>query len=334
MNTEDPSKLNYTEVNIRSPGLRTFLKEKIASDHPNQSWEGQVINMVAPFAPIVFNWDKLDQETKAREGDDTKLKVTRQDLADLLYHLKRTDELTDYFKTRESNREANLTTYSTMWTIFAPGTEVVVKTFLNNLQVFRVSSWPKPGSGGNRKSVICWGYDWNGKDFVKCFYTFSIGKFEGTKEIDTLDYYPLEFYQDETLDFEDESGAAGHLRTSLIERGQLFHELYKTEKGAKQMFDYNGLVLWSRFGRGAISKGHKDVSTRSAKLCLDPLLTCICFFRMMKSSLPHIAKTTVTKRKQPLIAQIQNPMRSANNPFIESKRRFLTDEIGNREGDY
>lgn len=264
MAIRDITKLAYTEVDIQAQGLRTFLKDMIGPEYPNQSWEGQTINMTAPFAPIVFNWDKLQEETKAKEGDDAKLRETREDLAQLLKNLERADELTTYFKTRDSNSAAKVTTWETMWTIFAPGTEVIAKPFLNTVQIFKVDA--PPGAGpGNRKTVYCWGYDWNGKELVKSWYDFPIEKFNGTQEIHTLDCYPFEFHQDDMTDSKDASGG-NPLRKKLIDRGKSFTDLCRVPRGARQMFDYDDLVLWSKLGRGIIARPHKTVSIASRRL--------------------------------------------------------------------
>lgn len=275
MSTKDMSKLSYTEVDIHALGLRTFLKDNVGPNYPSQSWEGQVVNMAAPFAPILFNWDKLTEETTVQENDNPELKETREDLAQLLSYLRRADELTAYFKTRDSNRTAKVTTYDTMWTLFAPGTEVVAKPFLNSVQIFRVGI-PPDSSPGN-KFVYCWGYDWNGKALVKCWYPFRMEKFKGTKEINTLECYPLEYHQNEIPEHEDGRGTSttSPLRESLIKRGRLFNDLCRVPKGAKQMFDYDDYVLWSRFGRGALSKTKRNVRTVFYKATLTMVLILI-----------------------------------------------------------
>ncbi len=43
----------YTEVDIEAEGLREMLKKEIGTDYPGQNFDGETINMTAPFAPLV-----------------------------------------------------------------------------------------------------------------------------------------------------------------------------------------------------------------------------------------------------------------------------------------
>lgn len=225
MDLSDDKKLKYSEVDIEDRELRDLLKKVIGESYPDQSWEGNITNMIAPFAPIIHNWAEL-VNVCSDESEDSQ---ARDDLRKLLDLVKSSTELQDYFKTRDSNLQSNKTTYETMWTLFRPGTRVIARPFMNLPQIFEVKSSPDP-YGKKNLGVECWCYDWTGKEMVKAAFDFRIEKFRGTKDISSLFCYPLKYYKEENGDFD---------QNLLIKRGQKFVELCTVKKGAEQMFSYD-----------------------------------------------------------------------------------------------
>ena len=180
-------------------------------------------------------------------GDDEKRKVAREDLACLLDCVKGAQELNAYFKTRESNLNANLTTYDSMWSLFVPGQKIYAKQFLGCQQVFMVEDAPYDYDRNRRSppsslSVACWCYDWNGKEMVKVYYNILIKKFRGTKPVNELVCYPTLYYKDENVAINPEED----LLTKLAERGQKYDKIVRGPKGAEQMFEYNDDALANR----------------------------------------------------------------------------------------
>ena len=53
LNQETGSKDGYSEIDIEAEGLRDLLKESIGSDYPGQNFDGETVNMVTPFPPVV-----------------------------------------------------------------------------------------------------------------------------------------------------------------------------------------------------------------------------------------------------------------------------------------
>jgi hypothetical protein len=241
MDLSDETKFKYSEVDIESQKLRLLLKEVIR-DYPGQSWEGEIINMRGPFTPLVHNWDELDREADLK--DDSRNREAREDLRKLLDYVASSSELEAYFKTRDSNLLSKSTTYQTMWTLFRPGTRIIASPFMNQPQIFEVKTSPDPWEDSwedRNLSVACWCHDWNGKDMVKTTFDFPIEKFRGTKEINSLFCYPVEYYKDENGKGFDES-----LMKDCIKIGEEFERLCTVKKGAGQMFQYDGLALSSR----------------------------------------------------------------------------------------
>ena len=158
-------------------------------------------------------------------------------------------ELEKYFKTRDSNLDASITTYETYWTLFAPKTKVVAKVFLNTLQVLEVevADWPWENPPPRTLNVLAWCWDWNGKEFTKVYYFLPIDKFQGTKPINQLgtkdnqiNVYPLKYHKEGTKEDQEE------LCKMLQQRGAKYNKIVRSKPGATQMYAYNGDALSDR----------------------------------------------------------------------------------------
>lgn len=136
-----------SEIDVETSGLRSILKDCIGDDYPGQNLDGDPVNIISPYAALVrqfktesaafeeshvnvlqvHNWDKLRKATEACDGDNEEKKQAREDLQTLMACVETAPDLEKYFKTRESNLRANITTYEFMWTCFAPGTKIIAK---------------------------------------------------------------------------------------------------------------------------------------------------------------------------------------------------------------
>ena len=154
-------------------------------------------------------------------------------------------ELEQYFKTRDSNRNASIVTYDTLWTLFPPETRVVTKLFLNCEQVFVVHQAPTPfnvNPPGARLGLytVVWCWDWNGRSMTKVYYQLEIDTFSGTKPIDQLPFYPLQYYKGGTF------GSEEKLCQALRIRGESYNRIVRSVSGATQLFSYHGDVVVER----------------------------------------------------------------------------------------
>lgn len=127
----------------------------------------------------IHNWEKLQK--RAQEDPESQLS---KDLSHLLGRVETAEELEDYFKTKEVNGGAKVTTFETLWTIFAPKTLIVAKPFLGIPQLLEVSESPIPPRGyaknASRLWTFAWCWDWNGKNMIKVTYAFKTKRFRGT----------------------------------------------------------------------------------------------------------------------------------------------------------
>lgn len=157
-------------------------------------------------------------------------------------------ELDAYFKTRQSNLAANLTTYETMWTLFIPGKEIYAKPFLGMPQIFIVQTppmfWEKDRNLPPTVDMDCWCYDWNGKEMSKVWYYIPFDRFRGTKPINELVAYPIHYYKDDNpkAEFRNQEGLVQH----IIDRGIRFDATVRNTKGASQQHEYDGEALADR----------------------------------------------------------------------------------------
>jgi hypothetical protein len=160
-----------------------------------------------------------------------------KDLAHLLQRIQAAPELEKYFKVRETNANALITTYETLWTSFAPKTRIVAKPFMNIPQVLEVTSSPIPFSNPAESSLQMWAWcwDWNGKKMVKVYYLLRFERFRGTKPINELPFYPLDYHINKE-----------ELCETIKKRSKEYIRAVRCKPGASQMFTYVGNAYGDR----------------------------------------------------------------------------------------
>lgn len=233
-NPETGEKGAYSELDIEDPGLIALLRAEMVK-YPGVNFDSDMISMQAPFAPLVHNWDKL-----VRRSEHEPESQTTKDLASLLERVRTAPELEDYFKSRESNMAAKVTTFDTLWTVFAPGTHIVARVFRGSEQIFTVHDspipWPQYAAQVTYKhhTMWVWNWDYDGKKILKVFYKLKFERFRGTKPITELPYYTLSVLPDERQQ-----------ALTKASRGRAYKFIKATvrcKKGAEQMFMYHGLA--------------------------------------------------------------------------------------------
>jgi hypothetical protein len=149
----------------------------------------------------------------------------------LLNRVQTAPELEKYFKTRETNVNAKITTYETLWTCFGPKTKIVAKPFMNTPQILEVLISPIPYFTPVEATLpmYAWGWDWNGKRMVKVYYELKFERFRGTKSISELPFYPIEFHSNKD-----------ELLSTIRARNKKWLEIIHVKPGASQMFKYSG----------------------------------------------------------------------------------------------
>ncbi|RYP48369.1 hypothetical protein DL768_005738 [Monosporascus sp. mg162] len=184
---------------------------------------------------LTHNWDRLQK--RAQQDPESQ---PSKDLAHLLGRVETAEELVDYFKTKEVNSIAKVTTFETLWTVFAPKTLIVAKPFLGIPQLLEVSSSPLSAPHTMKKVsrlwMTAWCWDWDGKKMVKVYYYLKFRRFRGTMEISKLDYYPLSYYE-----------GAEELQSTIRKRSKAFLKATMfCPNGASQTFKYEGMAFVAR----------------------------------------------------------------------------------------
>jgi hypothetical protein len=267
------NEFSRSEVDIEARGLRVLLKEKL-THYPGHLWDSDPVNIQDNFAPIVHNWDMLQEEARRTDNKSNDQEQARRDLKELLATISTSSgnaKLDQYFKTRESHINNKTITYDTLWTIFPPGCLVYATPFLGHPQVFIVASgllgFPlAQGKHDIPWSLVCWSYDWDGSKFGRKAYKFEFEAFAGSKAINTLPCYPLDYYTGEGC--EDDLEA---LKARLVDRGRKFREFCIAGKG-KQMFTYKGIALSHGAGINTIGQA-TNVCTYPTKVTIYRMLT-------------------------------------------------------------
>lgn len=228
-NPDTGDKGAYSELDIEDPTLILTLKEQIGK-YPGVNFDSDIITMRGPFAALIHNWHKLN-ERAAVEPESQMSK----DLTSLLERVKTAPELQDYFKSRDSNLAAKVTTFDTLWANFAPGTLVVARLFQNVEQIFKVEDSPIPWSLSQtyrHHKMWAWSWDFDGKKILKVEYALKFERFRGTKPIKELPYYPIEYHPDpDRLKRESRERALKFIKATI-----------RCARGAEQMFRYRGLA--------------------------------------------------------------------------------------------
>ena len=174
----------------------------------------------------MHNWDVLAKRVADCSDDDA-----CKDLAALLSALRASPELHGYFRTRDASNIS----FETLWTLFPPRQMIVAAPFMDIPQILRVEDAPTPRRGAGLAEsyqIWAWQWDWDGKMMVKVHYRLSIPRFQGSRRIVDLPYYPLSFH--------DKPGPEA-LRASVRQRSRSFLEAtIHYRHHAYPMFLYNG----------------------------------------------------------------------------------------------
>lgn len=215
--------------------------------YPGHDYVGDTVQLVSPYESLVFNWDKLSEESEKGEGDEDEKKA-RAELKLLLENISAGSgdaKLDQYLQSRDSyaKEKQKSVVFDNLWTIFPPGTMVYGQPFLKQSQIFivqdKLQTWPSRSASGRKGrpwSMACWSYDWDGKCFLRKSLKIKLEPFEGPKPISSLPYYP--FVENKNRDA---------ITEKLIKRGADFRK-YCMAKTGERMFEYLGETIFLKKG--------------------------------------------------------------------------------------
>ncbi|KAI6083724.1 P-loop containing nucleoside triphosphate hydrolase protein [Hypoxylon rubiginosum] len=186
--------------------MRTTMADLLA--HENITiWNSVPVNIQTNNVVLIHSWDKLWAQV---ESKSTSVRA-RRELECLLRHVEKYES--EIFQARDEATQDRQVTFSKMWTIFAPGSEVIAFIFKNDPQILTLHR-----QGPNRNdsfTFTCWAYDWDGEKLVRNYKDFVVPKFEGRKHVVDLPVFPLRFWD---VNQEDTK----KLRRRLADRGRKF----------------------------------------------------------------------------------------------------------------
>ncbi|KAH7063104.1 hypothetical protein B0J12DRAFT_157935 [Macrophomina phaseolina] len=251
MDPSDHKKPHYDEVEIESPELKSLL-QRTMQHVDDDLFQGPYFKEATPFPSFVYNWKSLQDATEPIEGDSEELRGARLDLKDILkaISLSEAKKMKSYFAEREQYLSTKTITFGHLWSLFQAGTNVCAKSFLDDWQIFevqrtgyrpsRTDAWPEIEEPFDRYryfDVDCAAYDWDGSQFRRYSYVFTVDKFDGRRPVTQLPCFPLEYHVDK-----DGAQGASSLKEQLIARGKKYVELCATED-SYALRRYNGLIL-------------------------------------------------------------------------------------------
>lgn len=239
MDSEDEKKLVGEELTVESEGLKNLLKG-VLQHTPPQQFTAKKVTFHFPFRAFVWQWQRLIDACKPRDGDSQTVREAREDLRDVLALLESSDALGAYFSNQASHEAGGTVTFDYIWTLFPPGTCVYARSFMDEDQLFEVEGSAIQLDGAtpskpNSFTVLARGFDWDGTVFRPYVYTFEVMNFDGTRSITSLPCFPVNFYRAAG----DDNGSK--LRERLLARGEFFFRLCTVPDFH---YEYTGSVLF------------------------------------------------------------------------------------------
>lgn len=239
MDVDNEKKVDFEEIEIYSSELKNLMAETDEWWRDVVGEDTQDVTVESPFYHFVWNWDHYVKACETKDTDTSRQKTARKDLKDLMQLIKTSscNGLESYFRTRELIRTSKKIKFDFLWTLFGHGARVYARSYMDEHQMFEVSSCSEPPYKGKRFRVTCSAFDWDGTKFSTYSYDFYIKEFGGEKFINSLEVFPTEFFCDKDGKYDD-----SQLQQHLSERGKKYCDLCTGEPTTFQC-EYQGTAL-------------------------------------------------------------------------------------------
>jgi hypothetical protein len=122
-----------------------------------------------------------------------------------------------------------------IWTLFEPGHKIYRQSYLSEMQMFEVQS-VQMDPENTQLTIWAAAFDWDGDDFRRYAYAFSIPAFEGSKSIINLPCFPVSYYKTES----DPDGS--EMKAKLLDRGKRFYQICMEQD---IQYEYEGPLLYN-----------------------------------------------------------------------------------------
>lgn len=226
----DDDKVDFEEVEIHSREMKDILLQTTMGWEDTITDSDQVVTVESPFYIFVENWNKHVQACEPRDGDTEPEKQAKVDLKDLMGFIMKSESLKAYFRNRDTIVSKQRVKFQFLWTLFGHQTLVYAKSYLNQMQMFKVRTSSNPGYKDSFEIELT-AFDWDGTKFAPYIYIFTIKEYQNEVPIDSLDVVPIQYYKEKQS-----------LQQQLIERGRKYVELC-TQEPANFQCQYEGTAL-------------------------------------------------------------------------------------------
>ncbi|KIW00749.1 uncharacterized protein PV09_07732 [Verruconis gallopava] len=244
--------LSVHSIVVQSPLLKKLL-QKVLKDYPGLSVNLKRLELSGKFEPIIHRWGRLQEEI-AKLGDDTEEDRETKKHADLLFNVLKV-EFKDLIESSQDMISKGVMTFEHLWTIFQPGSLIFAKQDGQDTALQLISTRYAMDQNGSPCLWVSGRFvDWDGSKFGTNKCNVKIGSYAGTRKINTLSAFPLDFHAEKD-----------EVRQRLLERGAKVEQLagshYRAYRGVgwklnafgtKDKFNIDGRIVvdtygWNRF---------------------------------------------------------------------------------------
>jgi hypothetical protein len=232
----DDDKVNFEEIEIHSREMKNIILQTTVAWEDTITDSDQFVAVESPFYIFVEHWDEHVQACEPKDGDTEPVKQARVDLKDLMGFIMKSESLKAYFRNRDTIVSKRRIKFQFLWTLFGHQTMVYAKSYMNQMQMFKVRTSSTPGYKGAFRIELT-AFDWDGTKFAPYIYIFTIKEYQNEVPIDSLDVIPVKYYEGTESEL-----SKDQLQRYLIERGRKYVELC-TQEPANFQCQYEGTAL-------------------------------------------------------------------------------------------
>ena len=290
------------EVEIHSREMKNILLQTTVGWEDTITESDQVVTVESPFYIFVENWDEHVQACEPKDGDTEPEKQAKVDLKDLMGFIMKSESLKAYFRNRDTIISKRRVKFQFLWTLFGHQTLVYAKSYLNQMQMFKVRTSSNPGYK-DYFEVELTAFDWDGTKFAPYIYIFTIKEYQNEIPIDSLDVIPIQYYKE-----------IQSLQQQLIDRGRKYVELC-TQEPANFQCQYEGTALVAPTVQHRLTmKGRSEnVLAGKSKSTFNALEVDVTSVEMLKN------QSQVIIDNYSFLQSEQNPMKHNNMPPLGNK---------------